>query len=163
MGALVDIWFPTYIGDFFTATASMTGHEVGAFQLIIAHLWKAGGAIRADDKQLAKLVKATPRQWAEIMETLRPHFEIRDGILTHPATSAEIAKAKANREKKRLAGIASGRTRRATAIEQVFNGCATNAEPGAGDREGEGPDQGDCEDLTLTEDRPFRTTEGGCE
>ena len=30
-------------------------------------------------KQLAKLVKARPRQWAEIKETLWPLFEIQDG------------------------------------------------------------------------------------
>jgi uncharacterized protein YdaU (DUF1376 family) len=161
MGGPVDIWFPTYIGDFFTVTASMTGHEVGAYQLIIAHLWKAGGAIKVDDKQLAKLVKSTPRQWAEIKETLWPLFDIKAGMLTHPATTTEIAKAKANQEKKRLAGIASGISRKGAPAEQVFNGCSTNAEPRAGEGEGEGPDQGCGEGDERENDRRFRVVDGG--
>ncbi|GGD50705.1 DUF1376 domain-containing protein [Erythrobacter arachoides] len=162
MGSAVDIWFPTYIGDFFTVTASMTGHEVGAFQLIIANLWKAGGAIKADDKQLAKLVRATPRQWAEIKETLWSLFEIKAGMLTHPATTAEIAKAKANREKKRLAGIASGVNRKAARVEQVFSRGSTNAEPRAdeGEGEGEGPSQGSIHGDTQERDYPFRVIDG---
>jgi uncharacterized protein YdaU (DUF1376 family) len=161
MGTAVDIWFPTYIGDFFTVTASMTGHEVGAFQLIIAQLWRAGGAIKADDKQLGKLVKANPRQWTEIKETLWPLFEIKAGMLTHPATTLEIEKARANREKKRLAGIASGASRRASPAEQVFDGCPTDAEPRAGSGEGKGPDQGRDREGDLDEDRPLRVIEGG--
>lgn len=161
MGTQVDIWFPTYIGDFFTVTASMTGHEVGAFQLIIAQLWKAGGAVKADDKQLGKLVKASPRQWAEIKESLWPLFEIKAGMLTHPATTMEIAKATTNREKKRLAGRASGISRRTSPAEQVFYRCPADAKPRAGSGEGKGPDQG-CEEASdLEEDRPFRVINGG--
>lgn len=99
MSKPVNIWFPTYIGDFFTVTASMTGHEVGAYQIIIATLWKAGGSIPADDRQLAKLVKASPRQWKEIKETLWPLFAVTDGKLTHPGTTDEIAKARGMSEK----------------------------------------------------------------
>lgn len=161
MGKSVDIWFPTYIGDFFTITASMTGHEVGAFQLIIAHLWKAGGAIKADDKQLAKLVKANQRQWPEIKETLWPLFEIKVGMLTHPVTTIEIAKARANREKKQLAGIASGISRRTSPAKHVFNGCSTNAEPRADEGEGEGLNQGSSQGDKPDEDRPFRVIDGG--
>lgn len=161
MGSTVDIWFPTYIGDFFTVTASMTGHEVGAYQLIIAQLWKSGGAIKADDKQLGKLAKANPRQWAQIKETLWPLFDIKAGMLTHPATTMEIAKARANREKKRLAGIASGMSRRASPAEQVLDGCSADAEPRAGNGEGEGPDQGFGQGDEPDEDCCFRVIDGG--
>ena len=161
MGSSVDIWFPTYIGDFFTVSASMSGHEVGAYQLIIAHLWKAGGEIRADDRQLAKLVKASPHQWKSIKETLWPLFDIKAGMLTHPVTTVEIAKAKANREKKRLAGIASGNSRRASSAEQVIRGCSAGAEPRAGSGNGKGPDQGREEQDNLDGDSPFRVIDGG--
>lgn len=95
MSKPVNIWFPTYIGDFFVATANMTGHEVGAYQIIKATLWKNGGSIPADDKQLAKLVKASARQWKEIKETLWPHFEIKGGLLTHPEVTSGLARATA--------------------------------------------------------------------
>lgn len=160
MSKSVKIWFPTYVGDFFASTASMTGHEVGAYITIIAKLWKDGGAISADDKQLAKLAKATPRQWKDIKETLWPFFEIKGGLLTHPETTLEIEKAKENQRKKRVAGIASGKSRRATSVEQVFNGTATNVEPRAGSGEGEGPNQEGI-DYTQPKDGPFSVLEGG--
>jgi uncharacterized protein YdaU (DUF1376 family) len=156
----VRIWFPIYVGDFFTVTASMTGHEVGAYVSLLAGLWRADGAIKADDRQLAKLVKATPRQWTDIKETLWPLFEIKGGLLTHPETTSEIAKAKANQEQKRLAGIASGASRRATPAEQVFNGRPTNAEPRAGEGAGVGLYQGLNEGERLESDRPFRVIDG---
>lgn len=151
----VKIWFPTYIGDFFTTTASMTGHEVGAYQIIIAKLWKEGGAVSISDRQLAKLVKATPREWKDIKETLWPLFEIKGGYLTHAETTLEIEKAKENQEKKRRAGIASGKKRR----EQVFNRCSTNDEPRADEGEGEGPKQGNDDNTNLRE-TPFSVVDG---
>ena len=134
----VNIWFPTYVGDFFTATATMTGHEVGAYQLIIAALWKDGGAIPADDKKLAKLAKATPRQWKDIKESLYPFFEIKGGMISHPDVSIEIEKAKSNSEKKRAAGIASGARRRGENGQHPLNTCSAYVEPRAGDGDGDG-------------------------
>lgn len=157
------IWFPTYIGDFFTETASMTGHEVGAYQLIVASLWREGGAIKADDRHLAKLVKASPRQWKEIKESLWPMFEIKAGMLTHPKTTEEIAKAVANGEKRRAAGIASGASRRAntcsTNDQQMLNKTAAKHEPRASEGEGTLP-----REEFISEgigDQPFRVVGGG--
>lgn len=157
MGTSVDVWLPVYIGDFFTITASMTGHEVGAYMLIVAQLWKSGGSIKADDKQLAKLSKATPRQWCEIKETLWPLFEIKAGMLTHPQITQEIAKAKLNREKKRLAGIASGLSRKATSAEQVFTERTTVVEPRAYNGEGEGSHPGKESSTVAIFPPPRRT------
>ncbi len=160
------IWFPTYIGEFFTVTATMTGHEIGAYQLIIAKLWKDGGAIPADDKSLAKLTKATPRQWREIKEALWPHFEIKGGLLTHPETTAEIRKAIANGEKRRAAGIASGASRRAntcsTDDQQTMNKTEAKHEPRASEGEGypsQGISYGGSD--TLGDVPPFRVVGNG--
>lgn len=164
MSKSVKIWFPTYIGDFFTTTASMTGHEVGAYQLIIAALWKAGGSIPADDKQLAKLVKASARQWKDIKDTLWPLFEIKAGLLTHPATTAEIEIAQANSEKRRLAGIASGAARKGTHVQHEFDKGSTKREPRADEGEGEGsyPVVNPTGDGSIArEAKPFRVMEGG--
>lgn len=161
----VNIWFPTYIGDFFTATASMTGHEVGAYQIIIATLWKAGGAIPADDRQLAKLVKATPRQWKEIRESIWPLFEIKGGQLMHESTSAEIAKAVAMAEKNAANAKARwDRERNANAMRPHSEGNAS-AMLRACEGEGEGPYQGKSslgESYTAREDvNPFGVIQGG--
>lgn len=162
MGGSVDIWFPTFIGDFFTVTAQMDGHEVGAFQLIIAQLWKAGGAIRVDDRQLAKLVKASPRQWTSIKETLWPLFEIKAGLLTHPATTAEIEKALGLADKKRAAANKRWASERNGDAMRLHSKRNADGMPRAGDGEGEGEgclsQETDEEGIGKT---PFRVVEGG--
>ena len=161
----VRVWFPTFIGDFFTVTATMTGHEVGAYQLIIAKLWKEGGAIPANDRQLAKLVKASPRQWREIKETLWPLFEIKGGNLTHPETDAEIAKAQVLAEKKSRAARARWASKRKADDMHVHSSCNADGMPRAGDGEGEGegpfPVQGRSLRGEGKGDAPFRVVEGG--
>ena len=136
MSKPVNIWFPTYIGDFFTVTASMTGHEVGAYQIIIATLWKAGGSIPADDRQLAKLVKANPRQWKEIKQTLWPLFEFKGAQLTHPGTTAEIAKAVSKSEKNAAAANLKWARNRAAAGMRTHSECTANGMLRASEGEG---------------------------
>ncbi len=157
----VRVWFPTFIGDFFTVTSSMTGHEVGAFQLIIARLWERGGAIPADDKQLAKLVKASPRQWKDIKETLWPLFEIKGGLLTHAETSAEIVKAQGLAEKKRGAANARWAKNGDADAMQVHSTRNANGMPRAGSGEGDGPSQAVSGGSSVSlGDVPFRVVEG---
>lgn len=162
MSKPVNIWFPTYVGELFTVTATLTGHEVGALYLITGALWKEGGAIPADDKRLAKLVKATPRQWKEIKESLWPLFVIQGGMLSLPHLSKEIEKAQALSEKKRAAGIASAKARAASNGQQVFNRRSTGVQPRAG--------EGDCEGASTKGrsfvnegigETPFKIVEGG--
>lgn len=150
----VKVWFPVYVGDFFTVTSDMTGHEVGAYQLILAKLWREGGAIPANDRQLAKLVKATPRQWKDIKDTLWPLFEIRNGMLTHAETLAEIEKAKANVEQKSRAGKAS-------AAQRALNNRATGVQPRAGEGEGAGSSDWIGASKEDDGDGPFLIVTGG--
>lgn len=165
MSKSVKVWFPTFIGEFFTTTASMTGHEVGAYQLIIAHLWNAGGSIPADDKKLAKLVKASPRQWAEIKDTLWPLFEIKGGMLSHAPTTAEIEKAQALADKKRNAAAVRWSSESNAKGMQVHSGCNAGGMPRAGSGEGDGPIHGMSsigETVSAREDsNPFRVIGGG--
>lgn len=161
MSTSVAIWFPTYIGDFFTVTASMTGHEVGAYQLILAQLWKGGGTIKADDRQLAKLVKANPRQWKEIKETLWPLFEIKGGSLTHPQTTAEIKKAQALVETKRGAAIARWSSERNAKAIHVNSSRNAGGMPRAGEGDGEGGLSHDDPFGDEVSDKPFRVVKGG--
>lgn len=151
----VKVWFPVYVGDFFTVTASMTGHEVGAFQLILAALWKEGGAIPANDRQLAKLCKASPRQWKEIKETLWPLFDIKGGMLMHAQTCIEIEKAKANAAQKSRAGKRS-------AEQRALNARSTGVQPRAGEGEGALSSEGLGASRGFdTGDGPFNVIPGG--
>lgn len=154
----VKVWFPVYVGDFFTVTSEMTGHEVGAYQLIIAKLWREGGAIPANDKQIAKLVKASPRQWKEIKETLWPLFEIKGGMLTHAGTLEEIEKAKALSAKNSDNARRKWAKHRDASAEQAQCDRIAKTMPRAGEGEGEGALSKDRRlggSATLESDGPF--------
>lgn len=160
----VNVWFPTYVGDLFATTATFTGHEVGAYILIIGAIWRNGGKIVKNDKELAILAKATPKQWTEIWASIEGEFKSDGKMLWHPQMCVEIEKAKELSEKKRLAGIASGKSRRGTPVQHPLNENGVSVEPRAGSGEGEGS-------LTsvlvtgittqATSDYPFRVVEGG--
>jgi uncharacterized protein YdaU (DUF1376 family) len=158
MGTKVDIWFPTYIGELFTVASAMTGHEVGAYQLIIAKLWKEGGAIAADERQLAKLARASPRQWKEMKETLWPLFEIKGGLLTHSRTSEEIAKAMELSEKKRGAAVARWSSERKAHAMRVHSECNAAGVPRADS--GDDPNQASGYRGEIGK-KPFRVVNGG--
>lgn len=149
MSKSIKIWMPVYIGDFFTATACMSGHEAGAYVTILAHLWQSGGSIPANDKKLAQLCKATAKEWAAIKQAVLPLFDVQDGVLTHAGTTAELAKAQANIEQKQRAGKASADARlRLVSGQRAFNGRSTGeptaGQPCAGEGEGAGPIQRGC-------------------
>ena len=159
-GKSVKVWFPIYVGDFFVQTSTMDGHEVGAYILILAQLWRNDGAIKADDRQLAKLVRANAKQWAAIKETLWPLFEIKAGLLTHPDITAEIAKAKALVEKKRAAANKRWENKSDTPAMQVHSESNADGMPRACEGEGEGPNQ--SRNLGKTDsEKPFRLVKSG--
>lgn len=160
MSKPVNIWFATYVGEQFIVTAPLTGHECGALWLITGALWDAGGSLPDNDKRLAQIAKATPRQWKEIKASLSHLFKIEGGRISIPRLDLEIAKAKELSEKKRAAGIASGKARAAANKEQVFNRCSAGDEPRAGSGNGASTKGNSFINGELGE-TPFKIVEGG--
>lgn len=149
------IWFPYHIKDFRSETHRMSHAEKGVYVELWEMLWEAGGSTVADDKWLADELGLRPREWAAMRDKVLRHFSVKSGRLEHPRLTAELAKARANIEQKRKAGIASAAARKkATGVQRAFNGRtngeATAGQPRAGGGEGEG---------TLAKDR-YNTLEG---
>jgi len=161
------LWMPWFIKDH-RATASTLDHlEHSALCYLNMLLWENGGAVRDDDKWLAKNLRLSVAKWKAIRSSVLADCTVTNGRIQSPAIIAEFAKAQANIEQKRRAGIASGKARKeATAVERTLNGRsngeATAHEPRAGSGGGASSNERPLIGSTRFEDDgPFNVIPGG--
>jgi uncharacterized protein YdaU (DUF1376 family) len=73
--------------------------------------WTNGGAIAADDAQLAATVKATRAEWRRLKPIIAPYFQEREGLWFNKRAEIELAHARGMVEKKSRAGKAGANAR----------------------------------------------------
>lgn len=160
--ASVALWMPWFIKEHRANASTLSHIEHSALCYLLMLFWEHEGQLPNDDKYLAKHLKLSARQWGEMRDTLLHECTIAGGIITHPALTKEVEKARKNQEQKSIAGKASAAARKA-------NGCstavATAVQPRAGSGEGDGPIHGMSsvgESVSAREDsNPFRVIGGG--
>ena len=134
--ASVALWMPWFIKEHRANASTLSHIEHSALCYLLMLFWEHEGSLPNDDKYLAKHLKLTGKQWADMRDTLLHDCTIAGGSITHPALSAEVVKARKNQEQKSIAGKASAAARK-------NNGCstavATAVQPRAGSGEGDGP------------------------
>jgi len=160
-GKSADIWMPVYIKDRRAHVSTMSHIEHSAYDYLMMLLWERGGVLQDDDRALAKATRVTPRQWKQIRPTLLADCAISGGLIHHQWTIDEVAKAKANIEQKRQAGIASAATRKGNARS---TDVATHVQPRAGGGEGVLAERGTSVgigDGGQDERNPFDVIRGG--
>lgn len=82
-------WMPLYIAEYLADTGHLTVAEHGAYMMLIMHYWQKDG-LPADERQIARITRMTPEQWAESRDTLAAFFQ--EGW-RHKRLDAEIAHA----------------------------------------------------------------------
>lgn len=92
----IDIWMPVFIGDYHASTPHLQTHEHGAYLLLMMAYWRNGGRLPDDDKRLAAITKATPREWKKLREVLAEFFRLEDGFWVQKRLDAELIKAQKN-------------------------------------------------------------------
>lgn len=95
-----------YIGDYLGDTHHLGALEHGAYLLLLMAMWRAGGTLPSADRNLAKIARCTPDEWAEIREAVLAFFKHSRGRLTHKRVSEEIAKYESISGKRSEAGKA---------------------------------------------------------
>jgi len=106
-----DAWMPFHIGDYLKDTQHLTRDQHGAYFLLLLAYWSNGGPIRADDKALAAIAKATPPEWRRLRPVMASFFSERDGYWHQKRADAELAKATKFVEAKAAAGKRGAETR----------------------------------------------------
>lgn len=85
-------YMPLYVADYLADTTHLTAVEHGAYLLLLMSMWRAGGRLPADDARLAKLTRLSPKEWADVRESVLSFFTRRGGHLTHKRITKERAK-----------------------------------------------------------------------
>lgn len=94
-----DVWMPLFIGDYLASTQHLDTREHGAYLLLLMACWRNDGSLPDDNKRLAAIVKAAPREWNSLRATLAEFFTIDGGVWSQKRLSGELAAARSNREK----------------------------------------------------------------
>lgn len=89
------LWTDAYLAD----TGHLTTIEHGAYMLLLMTMWRAGGSLPNDDKQLARYARMTAAQWARIKPTMMPFFRIAPDSITQGRLIDELVAVRQKREK----------------------------------------------------------------
>lgn len=86
-----DAWMPLWIGAYLADTQHLSRDEHGGYLLLLMAYWRASGPLPDDDKRLAAIVKASPREWKALRPVLAEFFTVADGCWTHKRVEQELA------------------------------------------------------------------------
>lgn len=99
MSSKTDAWMPLWIGAYLADTQHLTRNEHGGYLLMLMAYWRTGGPLQDDDKRLAAIVKATPKEWKALRPVLAEFFTVADGVWSHKRVEAELAASMVRKEK----------------------------------------------------------------
>jgi len=113
-------WFPdAHIAD----TANLTLEEQGAYRLLMDHMWIKRGAIRNDDKEVARMLRISVKRWQKIKGRLADYLIIDLGIISQKRVQRDYQRAceisKKNAENGKVGGSRTAekfKTHQATAL-----------------------------------------------
>jgi uncharacterized protein YdaU (DUF1376 family) len=99
-------WYPdTHIAD----TANLTLEEQGAYRLLMDHMWIKGGAIRNDDKEIARMLRISVKRWKKLKLALADYLVIELGIISQKRLQRDyqnaINKSKTNAANGKIGGM----------------------------------------------------------
>lgn len=94
MDRKTDAWMPLWIGAYLADTQRLTRDQHGGYLLLLMAYWREGGPLADDDEELAAIVKATPKEWAQLRPRMAKFFTVADGVWTHKRVEQELAGAK---------------------------------------------------------------------
>jgi uncharacterized protein YdaU (DUF1376 family) len=94
-----------YVGDYLADTGHLGPAEHGAYLLLIFHYWQHDG-LPKDDRQLARIVRMTPEEWAETRPSIASFF---DAKWRHKRIDEELKSAQEKYAKRAAAGAKGGK------------------------------------------------------
>ena len=81
------LWTDAYLAD----TTHLTTIEHGAYLLLLMAMWRAGGSLPSDDKQLARFARLTPGQWLRMKPTIIAFFTVSSDSITQGRLTDELS------------------------------------------------------------------------
>ena len=85
-----DAWMPLWIGAYLADTLHLARDEHGGYLLLIMAYWRTRSPLPDDNKHLAAIVKATPKEWKSLRPILAGFFQIENGVWRHKRIDQEL-------------------------------------------------------------------------
>lgn len=128
-------WYPdAHIAD----TANLTLEEQGAYRLLMDHMWIKGGAIRNDDKEIARMLRISVKRWKKLKLVLSDYLIIELGFITQKRLQHDYKDA-VNKSKTNAKNGQSGGLKTAEKWKTTQANAVANSADGAGaERRGSG-------------------------
>lgn len=101
-------YMPFYVGDYLADTTHLTTTEHGAYLLLLATMWRAGGSLPNDDGKLARFARLTPAQWSRIKGAIISFFDVKDEVITQGRLAHEMERYSKAVKQRRDAGSRGG-------------------------------------------------------
>lgn len=114
-----DAWMPLWIGDYLADTQHLTRDEHGAYLLLLMAYWRNGGPIPDDDRRLASIVKASPKEWKALRPVMLEFFRVEGDQWHQKRVDTELARSSDRSEK------AASKAKKAA--EARWKECKSNA------------------------------------
>jgi len=102
------MYWPKYLAD--TSHLGMAEH--GAYMLLIGHYWMTGRPLPDDDRMLARIVRASAREWRNVRPIIATFFHVENGEWRHGKVEALLDEAQKRYERRAKAGAAGGSSKR---------------------------------------------------
>lgn len=99
-----EAWMPIYLSDYLRDTQHLSTIEHGAYLLLLFHAWGRDGLLPLDPDRLRRVAGMEPKNWKASWPTLREFFTQGPDGFRHKRIDAELAKARANVDKRSEAG-----------------------------------------------------------
>ena len=124
-------YIPLYVADYLADTSHLSTVEHGAYLLLIMNYWQRGNGLPANDLQLSRIARLTPKEWSKVKPSLIQFFDEQNGTWTHNRVEHELGKVRDKSAKASNAGrISSQRkaSKRSTSVEQTPNHTDTDTD-----------------------------------
>jgi uncharacterized protein YdaU (DUF1376 family) len=123
-------WYAHHIGDYATATMGLSITQDGIYRRLLDVYYATERALPTDVEQVFNMCRAfAPHEQEACKFVLNRYFRVTDHGYVNDRAQSEIEKSNYVKEKRRIAGIASGVSRGThvgTQDKQVLNTCSTN-------------------------------------
>lgn len=119
-------YMPFYVGDYLADTTHLTTIEHGAYLLLLATMWRAGGSLPADDAKLSRFCRLTPAQWDRIKGTILSFFNMEDGQITQSRLVREMERHSKAVKQRRDSGSLGGKAKALKNNENAVAGATVS-------------------------------------
>lgn len=100
---------PLFLDAYLADTTHLSTEEHGAYLLLLMSMWRRGGAVPNDDKDLARIVGLSPSKWRAVKTRLLPFLVVSEGEISQKRLKKEWEYVQEKREKNAQNGARGGR------------------------------------------------------